>query len=232
MGQERLTQFGMQFRPMIGGSLINEGDVPLVSENNVDFAFEKQFGFSAGMVIRKGFTDMFSLETGLNYVQRNYNMRVDDPAYSYLFEQEFGVVGYEVPILGLIYIRLSKEIYMNTSFGFCTDIYPSDVAVFSRGDKIVMEGRRQSWVQGSLTANIGWEWRTPKSGSFYIGGTYHRSFTDSYGFLTEYDPDPEDPAATPVRALVKTNGNYLTLDFRYFFHEDPEKKKLRMERRK
>lgn len=226
MSQERVTTFGVQLKPMIGGSLINESD-PIQKENDIEFAYNKLFGFSGGMVIRRGFTKMFSLETGLSFVQRNFKMSVFDTKQDYLFEQDFGVVGYEVPVLGLVYIQLSKQVFMNTSFGFAFDLYPSDVAVFEKENRIIMEGKRNSWIQSALTANIGWEWRTQKNGSFYIGGTYHRSFTDAYGFLASYDYDPTNAASQETVALVKVNGNYLTIDLRYFFHEDPEKRKTR-----
>ncbi|MCB0480519.1 MAG: hypothetical protein KDC83_03760 [Flavobacteriales bacterium] len=230
LAQERVTTFGLQLKPMIGGSLINEGD-PSKTENNVEFAYDKLFGFSGGMVIRHGFTKMFSIESGLSFVQRNFKMRINDEANNYQFEQEFGIVGYELPVLGLVYIQLSQQVFMNTSFGMAFDLFPSDVAVFEEENRVIMEGTRESWIQAALTANIGWEWRTKEKGSFYIGGTYHRTFGDSFGFLAAYDYKPLDPASSETISLVKVNGNYLTLDFRYFFHEDPDKRKVKKEKR-
>ncbi|UTW60689.1 hypothetical protein KFE98_11565 [bacterium SCSIO 12741] len=227
--ERRGTYFGVQFKPMISGSLINEG-VPSGTENGINFEVTKQFGFSAGMVIRHDFTKMFSVESGISFVQRNQNYHVYDPVRDYTFDQEFGTVGYEIPLLGLVYIQLSDQVFMNTSFGVSFDMYPSDIKVESDDDRVNMIGQRAGWILPALSANIGWEWRTKENGSFYIGGTYHRSFGDTYEFIAEYDYNRLDTASVVTPMYLTTNGNYLTLDFRYFFHEDPEKKQLRKDK--
>jgi hypothetical protein len=229
--QKSLTTFGVTIKPMIAGSLINEGD-PKGSENNVDYFTDKAFGYSAGMVIRHNFTDLFAIESGLSYTKRNFDMRVDDKNTGYLFQQQFGVVGYELPIQGLVYVQLSKQIFMDASFGLSFDMYPSDVAVFDDEDKIIMEGRRKSWLQTALTANIGWEYRTKEYGAFYLGGTYHRSFGNTYGYLLQYDVDPNNVNSVPVKINNLVNGHYLTIDLRYFFHVDPDQQKQRRKTRR
>jgi|TARA_B110000879_G_scaffold212135_1_gene307093 hypothetical protein len=221
--QEALTTFGITYKPMLSGGFINESE-NVESEGGVKYLVPKQFGYNLGMVVRKGFNKTFSLETGITYTQRNFSLQVNDESSDFDFKQNFGVVGYELPILGLVYIQLDQRIFMDASFGGGLDIFPSDVALFSSENQVVMEGRRNSWVLAFLSANIGWEYRTPKSGIFYIGGTFHRPFGPIYSYLMEYDYDAQDPLVQPVRLLQIINGNYLTLDFRYFFHEDPEKR--------
>ena len=81
---------------------------------------------------------------------------------------------------------------------------------------------RNRVMQGAVIANLGWEWRTEKSGYNYIGASYHRPFNFIYLSRTQYygtDPD--------AGASIELLGNYLTLDLRYFFHEDPETRKQR-----
>tara|TARA_B110000240_G_C13439646_1_gene427468 strand:+ start:486 stop:1256 length:771 start_codon:yes stop_codon:yes gene_type:complete len=230
-GQKNLTTFGFTYKPMIAGSLINEGE-SIEKENNIEYEVTKLFGYNAGMVIRHNFTKMFALETGISFTKRNFKMTVNDLSNNYFFEREFATTAYEIPIQGLVYVQLNKQIFMDVSFGFVADILPSNVAVISGDRKLFMEGQRNNWLQGALTANIGWEWRTKKLGAFYIGGTYHRTFGDMYGFLVQYEYDSTDPKSSPTRILNITNGNYLTLDFRYFFHSDAEEQaKARKERR-
>ncbi len=228
--QEALTTFGVTFKPMISGGFINESEASL-SQDGVDYSVPKEFGYNLGMVIRKGLNKTFSIESGITYTQRNFSLVVNEKDRAFEFAQQFGVVGYELPLLGLVYIQLDKRIFMDASFGGGADLFPSDVAVFSQFNQVVMEGRRNSWIQAFLSANIGWEYRTEKSGIFYIGGTFHRPFAPIYGFLMEYDYDAQDPSVVPVRMLQVVNGNYLTLDFRYFFHEDPEKKLKRSKKK-
>lgn len=229
-GQEAITTFGITYKPMLSGGFINESD-NVTSESGVEYVVPKQFGYNLGMVIRKGFNRTFSLETGITYTQRNFSLQLTEEDRNFDFKQDFGVVGYEIPVLGLVYIQLDQRIFMDASFGGGLDIFPSDVALFSEGNQVIMEGRRNSWIVAFLSANIGWEYRTPKSGIFYIGGTFHRPFITIYSFLMEYDYDAQDPLVEPVRLNQIVNGNYLTLDFRYFFHEDPEKKIKRKKKR-
>lgn len=229
--QERLTTFGVTFKPMISGGLINEKDLT-ASDSGVTFSMDKAFGYNIGMVIRKGINKTFSIETGITYTQRRYNLTIEDPARSYVYKQELGVVGYEIPVLGLVYIQLDKNIYMDASFGGGLDFYPSDVAIFSPGNQVILEGKRNRWAMPFMVANIGWEYRTKESGTFYLGGTYHRTFSDIYGFLMQYDYNPNDKTINPQKLLITADGNYLTLDFRYFFHEDPEKRAQKKAKRK
>lgn len=207
---------------MISGSFINESGL-IEEENNIEFGITKLFGYNAGMVIRHNFTKMFALETGISFTKRNFNMLVNDNTNNYTFTQDFASIAYEIPIQALVYVQLNKQIFMDVSFGFVADILPSNVAVISSDRKLFMEGQRKNWLNAALTANIGWEWRTEQYGAFYIGGTYHRGFSDMFGFLMQYEYDSTDPNSTYTRILNVQNGNYLTLDFRYFFHVDAKK---------
>ncbi|MBD79945.1 MAG: hypothetical protein CL840_13615 [Crocinitomicaceae bacterium] len=231
LAQKNLTSFGITYKPMIAGSLINEGD-PQQVENNIEYTTTKLFGYNAGMVIRHNFTKMLAVETGIGFTKRNFNLDVKDPSKNYSFSQDYGVIGYEIPLQGLVYVQLSKQIFMDASFGFVADILPSNVAVLSEDNRVLMEGKRKDWIIGALTANIGWEWRTEKAGAFYIGGTYHRTFGDMYGFLMQYEYDANDPNSRPLLMLNIANGNYLTLDLRYFFHVDPKEQELKRNERK
>ena len=61
--QERVTTFGIQFKPIIPSELFNTGKQEII-QNNVTFGVTPQMGLSFGMVIRKGLTKNLSLESG------------------------------------------------------------------------------------------------------------------------------------------------------------------------
>ena len=68
---------------------------------------------------------------------------------------------------------------------------------------------------------MGVEYRTYKSGWFYLGATYHRPFGDiARGELTWYD---RLNFGTTISGGIP--GSYLTVDLRYFFHNDPNKER-------
>ena len=91
-GQKNLTTFGFTYKPMIAGSLINEGE-SIEKENNIEYEVTKLFGYNAGMVIRHNFTKMFALETGISFTKRNFKMTVNDLSNNYFFER-FGAFQY------------------------------------------------------------------------------------------------------------------------------------------
>jgi len=222
--QERVTTFGIQIKPIIPSELFNTG-VQEVDQNNVFFTLKPKPGISFGMVIRKGLTKTLSLETGINYLSRGYELTIDDQDLQFSETSSYKLVNYEIPISLLVYIKLSRYMYMNASGGVSLDIYPSDLYTYSenfQNDVVVY-----NWIRPSLIANIGWEYRTEESGYFYIGGSYHRPFSYMAKEIVWYNGNGRDE-----RLDFDLVGNYITIDFRYFFHEDPEKKKRKYKKSK
>ena len=98
----------------------------------------------------------------------------------------------------------------------------SDVAQFT---PIFMPLARR--VQPALIANVGWEYRTEEKGIWYIGGSFHRPFLPMYKATVGYVTD-----TYTNNTETNLTGNYLTLDLRYFFHEEPVKPLTRKQRKK
>ena len=218
--QENIFTAGFQYKPIFSSSLFNTVEKS-ITQNNINFSVSQKFGFCAGMVIRRGFTKRFSLESGINYVKRNYNLKIADTSFT--GKSDFTIIGYEIPVLGLIYIRIAKKIFMNTSLGISWDMYPSNITT---GDSYFKHtSTRHSLFQGAALANLGYEYRTEKSGYFYWGASYHLPFTEIFNSSITYEPKQEI-------AKLKIPGNYLTLDFRYFFHEEPLKQKKKKKKKK
>jgi len=216
IAQERVLTFGIQYKPIVPVNYFTTNTSVL--QNGVDFTIKQKFGFSGGMVIRKGFSKRWSLEAGINLVKRNFEITITDESSAFTGTSKFSSMSYELPVLGLLYIQLSDEIYMNTAFGFSIDFFPSDI-----GSEDVFYDHyslRKSWVQPSLLANVGYEFRTKKRGYFYLGISFHRPFFSIYYSNVEYLENGKELEEIDT----ELKGDYLTLDLRYFFHEDPEKK--------
>lgn len=222
LAQERVTTFGVQFKPIITSELFNTGKQE-VKQSNVVFGVQPKTGYSFGMVIRKGMTKNLSLETGINYLNRKFEMSIDDQDSSFQETSSFSLVNYEIPISLLVYIRLSDYVFMNVSGGLALDIYPSDLYTYSsnfQNDVLMYD-----WIRASLIANIGWEYRTDNSGYFYLGASYHRPFSHMAKEVIWYNGNKRNE-----RAELNLSGNYITIDIRYFFHEDAEKKKRKVKK--
>ena len=223
--QMGVTTLGLQVKPVIALDLFDP--VSTATTEHVSTSVELKGGFAFGMSVRVGLTNSVSFETGLGQIQRNYDFRIANDTSLY---DETGLVrytGYEIPMTGLVYIRLGERTWMNTALGASLDFYPSDVeAVIDQGDVYIF---RRNWAQAGVLGNVGVEYRTRKSGTFYLGATYHRPFNDmALADLTWKYFGP--PAARTATVRTTLSGSYLTVDLRYYFHEDPDKAKLRKQR--
>jgi hypothetical protein len=212
--QQNIITVGIQYKPVFTVDFLNTGN-ETVLQNGVDFSIGLHSGFAFGMVIRRGITDTYSIEGGINYVKRTYSVKVVDGNFS--DESTFGVIGYEIPLSGLVYIRLSEKFYMNASLGVAADMFASDVKTY--GDVFNTYSLRKSVINGGVIGNLGWELRTEESGYFYIGASYHNPFSDIYLTRIDYAYNNKNESVD-----IPLTGTYLTLDFRYFFRADPIKK--------
>ena len=172
------------------------------------------------MVIRRGFTKSISIETGINYVRRNYKLELVDTNYQH--SDEFKFIGYEIPLSLLVFIQLSEKLFTDVALGNSFDFYPSNIETHT--DDYLNVGYRRAWLSNALIANIGFEYRTEKVGIFYLGASYHRPYNYIYESRVKWENKSNYP-----RFANNISGNYLTFDIRYFFAEEPLKKQHKKE---
>jgi len=220
--QKDITTVGFQIKPTFTSSFIGTGP-QTISDSSFTYSIKPGSGYVAGMIIRKGYTPSLSIEFGLNYAVRNTSISASNGTVT--AENKLRIVGYEIPFSQLIFIRLSNNIYMNAGAGACLNIFPSDV--FKRDSTSTTYGSRSMLFNPSLLANIGFEFRTYESGYFYLGASLNRPFSEIYQFKFNY----LNQGILQNAAYGNLNGAYIALDFKYFFHEDPEKKKKRLEKK-
>lgn len=222
--QENVTTLGIQFKPMIPSKYFGTGSGVFEMEQlNIDF--EPNFGLNFGMVVRRGLTRNWSLESGICMVQRNYTMRFDHPNLLKDESMRFRYICYELPVQAMVFVKLTDAIFMNASAGVSLDIYPSNVesSTYAYQDTLRFDFYQKTykmrWIQAALLANYGFEWRTPDKGYFYLGASYHRPFNVIGVTRLTFEFN-----TVPFRDDIELGGNYLTADFRYFFHEKPQRK--------
>lgn len=218
LAQEGLTTFGLQIKPLIPLDYFD----PLVElEYSEDLygSFELTGGRAFGMSVRAGITKSITLETGITQIRRRYEWSLNNDSTNFKSGGVIRLTGYEIPVRGLIYIRLGERTYINNALGFSFDMYPSNVASTEVDAQAFIA--RSRWVQMAIEGNLGCEYRTQESGTFYAGLTYHRPFnTNSIGQLIWVNS-----LGLPTSFQEDLIGTYLTLDLRYFFHEKAEKRK-------
>ena len=205
------TYFGINYSPIIPSNIIQKNDITIVRDS-ITMRINQKPGFVFGMEVKHDFTRHFALQTGLNFVRRSYNVEVKDIGTNYSASLKF--IGYEIPILGLGFVRVAKNFYANVSAGFCFNFYPSDIAVSK------FYGQRYLWTQAAIMANIGVEYRNESYGNFYVGVMYQhqeRSMMTVF-YFREYIYGKSN-------AYIGLSGNYLSVNLKYFFPQNPQKEK-------
>ncbi len=214
-----VTTLGLQVKPVLPLSFfepISELKAPPLLGS-----LELTGGVAFGMMVRTGITKSISLETGINQINRSYDILVKNDTTPYSATDRIRFVGYEIPMLAMVYIRLGQRTWMNNAIGVSLDMYPSDVERVQEQSRVYLA--RTNWARFGVVGNIGVEYRTLKSGWFYFGATYHRPFNDMA--VAEYTFYERDGFGHTVKKAL--NGTYLTVDLRYFFHSDPERAQRR-----
>jgi hypothetical protein len=128
----------------------------------------------SAMCVRVALTKTIALETGLGQIQRRYSFTLNNDTANYSETAKVRYIGYELPITALIFIRLGERAFMNAALGFSADFYPSDAQRDVERGRIYMF--RNRWAQLGVIGNLGVEYRTPKSGTFYLGATFPPAF--------------------------------------------------------
>lgn len=222
--QVGVTTFGLQVKPVIPFGFFDP--VTTLEREALVSTLEIRGGMAFGMVVRTGISKAISLEAGIDQITRRYDFSLRNDTNGYAESGPVRFVGYEVPVTCLVYIRLGERSWMNNALGFSLDFYPGDaVKELDNGQAYLF---RRNWAQVGVVGNIGVEYRTRKSGYFYLGATFHRPF----GEMAQVDVTWLDRFSgyKPYKMTALLNGSYLTLDFRYFFHEDPDRARVRRAR--
>ena len=211
--QENTFIAGFQYKPIFANDFFGTGPKTIV-QNSIGFSIAQKRGYCGGMILRRGINKQFSLETGINFTKRIFALSITDTSFT--GTSGFTIIGYEIPVQGMIFLRLTQKIYMSTSFGLSMDMYASNV--YTQDTYFKHSSKFHSLFQFATLAGLGFEYRTEKNGYFFLGASYHLPFSYSYYSTINYLPKQEV-------GRIKLGGNYLALDFRYYFHEDPMKPK-------
>lgn len=209
---------GLQFRPIIPSNLLQTSTIELrgnEADGNeyLQMVINQRLGYSFGMVIRKNFTQRFAIESGVNYVRRSYQLDVTDTDSMITSGVDFGLSHYEIPLTAVVYIRLGEDLYMNTALGLSLDIAARSIV---NGTPYFDNFTAIRKLSGAALANVGVEYRTKDSGSFYVGATYHQNMWPIADTKVNHF---RDSGASDADLQTPLSGTYLTLDLRYYFSE-------------
>ncbi len=205
--QKGMTTVGIQIKPIIPFSTLTKDEL-INDADDVHFETSVHSGFTAGLVVRHNFTNLIAFETGINYCKRKYSLRITDA--DLVSQSYFRIISYEIPAMLMVYAQLGEKIYINGSLGPTMDMFASDIETFDTIYRHV--AFRQHVFQPALAANAGCEYRTEKSGTFYLGASFQRPF--SYIYLSKVGYYGNNKQVIVENEL---SGAYITIDLRYYF---------------
>ena len=217
---------GIEFKLIQNIPVFNLDSAVLIDpDQNFRAVYELQDGFGFGGVIRMRLSRVWNLETGLHYTRRRYRFQINDLQTSFSDETHFRVVGYEIPLKGLVYIQLGDDLYMNVALGASANFFASDVIGLQNIYNI--KGFKPSWVRLGVMGNVGVEYRTRKDGYFYLGASWHQMVGEIMRTEINYFREGSPPASRQRDIL---DGTYFAIDFRYFINPTVKKKKPKVNR--
>ena len=221
--QESDFLFGIQIKPIVPNAFFNASSVSerfySVDSSLYSFNLKPRIGQSTGMNIRKNITEVISFETGINFVQRRYKLEIENENVNDY--SNFTIRSYEIPAQLLTYVRVSDQWYLNGSFGISYNVFVSNI--YSEGNEnsfFYQNTLRRKKGQSSFIANLGAEYRTKTKGYFYFGLSLHRPFKSIVRVFPGFDDGDNEyniSAPSANSDFLELNGNYLTIDLRYFF---------------
>jgi len=217
--QNSKTTFGLQYKPIIPAAYFNAADLSKSSASYI-FNLEPKYSNSFGMVIRHQINKTFSVESGLNYTQRNFKLSITNSTINLADFTNFGMRSYEFPIQLLTYVRASENWYLNIAFGISYNVLASDIFSYGEGKNyfFFQNTYRKSGGYSALLANVGMEYRTESKGYYYFGTSLHRPWKSIGRIYPEYD-DKTNIFNEDKEFYFDMLGNFVTIDFRYFFAE-------------
>lgn len=203
------TMLGFHFAQVFPLNLVKNNDILSQVDSLTLLESKNVRGYLFGMEVRHDFNQITSLKTGINFIRRNYDITVTNLDSSFTSRLQY--IGYEIPVMALVYLRLTKNIFMDYSAGMSMNFYPSDVTIPH------FWGMRKRWFNTGLIANVGWDYRTEENGVIYFGFLYQYQFNHMMQLLYFKG---ERVGIEDSRDNV--GGSYLAVSLKYFF---PNRKK-------
>jgi len=208
------SYFGIQVRPVFPTRFIGESSASFLKDG-FSTTITQKAGYSFGGTVRAGLTKLIALETGINFTERNFDIDMAVADSNIFASNDLSFIQYDIPLNALIYVQLSEQFFMNASLGVALNFKPSDVGVLTLPGgsfSFTHAGRVNSLATVDLNANFGFEYRTEKSGFFYIGGSARVPFSPLFTLVSQYK---YQGFKTTIYGDV--DGSFLSIDFKYFF---------------
>lgn len=208
------SYFGIQVRSILPSSFVGNPSTVLIKDGLRAEIIQKP-GYSFGGVVRVGLTELIALETGIHFNQRYFDVTGSIADSSIFVTNDLAFIQYEIPINALFYIKLSKQAFANAALGVVTGIKPTSIATLNNinGSQFFYHtGFVDKKIAFDLNGNLGFEYRTKKSGFIYVGTSVRLPLKPLFVYIATYRNQ-----GYKVSQYGDVSGAFLSVDLRYFF---------------
>ncbi len=217
LAQEKLTTFGIVLKPMVPNQVFRTKNLIEQTQGKYNLQISQKPSFSFGFVLRKSISKLWTIESGLYSTKRSIQIDLINTDSNLTYSSLFKLTSFEIPLQALIYIKLNEKLFMDASTGFTFNFFPSSVG--SKTPELDHISAKNGWMQPSSSTSFGFEYRTKKSGYFYVGLSYH------FYFFPIYDSKVSSYRNQFSEVFeYRLPGNYSSIDLKYFFFEDKKVK--------
>jgi hypothetical protein len=208
--------FGLQARILQPSEFLGPHTSTLL-DGGFSSSLNQKTGFSYGALIRADYTKSISLEVGLNYIQRQFNaqMSYTDSITSISDSNKLTFINYEIPLTGIVKIQMGQKLFATAGLGPSFSYKPTNVALIDQpgGPHTFYHSGTVKKFGIDLNAQIGFEFRTRKSGIYYIGGAVKVPTNYLFNWGGKYS---KQNSSQYFIDFTKVNGAFLTIDLRYY----------------
>lgn len=208
--------FGLQARILQPSEFLGPRTSSLL-DGGFSSSLNQKTGFSYGALIRADYTKSISLEVGLNYIQRQFNaqMNYTDSVTSISDSNKLTFINYEIPLTGIVKIQMGQKLFATAGLGPSFSYKPTNVALIDQpgGPHTFYHSGTVKKFGIDLNAQIGFEFRTRKSGIYYIGGAVKVPTSYLFNWGGKYS---KQNSSQYFIDFTKVNGAFLTIDLRYY----------------
>ena len=211
------TSFAFQFSGLLNNKFIESSPISLLNDTVIS-SIGMNYGFSFGGIIRRQFTDALGIEIGLKHNKRFFNVSGTVLDTNVTYKTDFAFTNYELPVMGLVFIQFSKEVFASAGLGFTAIYKPSSVYVQVNDVPVKrsfsFEGYAYQKFGFNANAQFGFEWRSERSGIFYIGGAASIPTSPLFSFVSVYR-SPNEGVRVQQGEFVRSP--FFSIDLRYYF---------------
>jgi hypothetical protein len=207
--------FGFQARMIVPSNMVGPNSLTL-TKDYFTTTIEQKTGYAFGGVVRLGLSELISIETGLNYIQRFYGFTMQRTDSNIVSTNTMRFIHYDIPVSAVINVKLTKSIFANALLGVALQNKPSSVGIIDNP-----KGKHEFFHMGlvdihkkisfDLMTGAGFEYRTKKSGVFYLGGSARIAMAPVFQLVAKYQYVNEERLT-----FGNVNGSYISVDLKYF----------------